>query len=123
MSKESGFWYSIKVTNAEHVVQIGVVQLQDKLPDTEEGDLDLQEFIAISAGEFLGVPGRSVGVPWDMLDDWELKQRTRNGNVYEFYNVMLIERCDGIARRRGLGRVPMSLWKDVKKEEVEIVLG
>lgn len=123
MSKESGSWYPIKVTNAEHVVQIGVVQLHDKLPDTEEGDLDLQEFIAISVGEFLGVPGRSVGVPWDMLDDWELKQRTRNGNVYEFYNVMLIERCDGIARRRGLGRVPMSLWKDVKKEEVEIVLG
>jgi len=78
-------------TFSQEDIQVGVVRIHDQhfvygLNATRSG-----EFIAISAGDFISVPGHSVGIPWTFLDEWELKTRTRNGNVYEFYNVMLIE--------------------------------
>lgn len=123
-SKISGCWYPVQTRmKNDQLVQVGVIQVHDELFKTNGKCTGLEEFIAISAGEFLGVPGQSVGAPWDMLDDWELRQRTSNNNVYEFYNVMLIEQDDGIAKRRGLGRVQMDLWKASEKEEIEVVLG
>ncbi|KAH7400620.1 heterokaryon incompatibility protein-domain-containing protein [Phaeosphaeria sp. MPI-PUGE-AT-0046c] len=122
-TKLGGNWFPVKSRmNANGIEQVGVVQLHDELCKTHETISEFEEFISISAGELLGVPGHSVGVPWDMLDGWELDRRSGNNRVYEFYNVMLIDLQGDIATRRGLGRVQKELWKDIEKEEIEVVL-
>lgn len=124
ISKHGGYWYSIRTRmNADEIEQVGIVQLHDDLSKAKKTLPGLDEFISISAAELLGVPGQSVGVPWDMLDEWELNRRTSNNRIYEFYNVMLIERHDGVAERRGLGRIQKDLWEIIEKEEIEVVLG
>jgi hypothetical protein len=52
-----------------------------------------------------------------------MKKRSDDSNIYRFYNIMLIGRRNGIAERRGLGRVEKSLWERMALEEVEITLG
>jgi hypothetical protein len=116
-------WYAIqKKSGLSSELHVGLVQLHD--PKSVLGTTtDISgEFIAISAGEFLCIPGQSVGLPWAILDEWELKRRTQDGNIYEFYNVMLIERHDGFATRKGLGRVQKAMWENLDLEEVEVVL-
>ncbi|CZR52493.1 uncharacterized protein PAC_02370 [Phialocephala subalpina] len=103
--------------------QVGVVRIHDqRLWNVSDGNF-LGEFIAISAGEFLAVPGNSVGIPWASFHKWEMTKRSDDGNIYRFYNVMLIERRNNIAERRGLGRVEKSLWEQMALEELEITLG
>ncbi|KAF2189359.1 HET-domain-containing protein [Zopfia rhizophila CBS 207.26] len=121
--KEDDRWYAIeRKPTSNRELQVGLVQLHDpKSEDWSTADVS-GEFIAISAGEFLCVPGQSVGVPWTMLDEWEMKRRSKDGNVYEFYNVMLIEGHGGIAMRKGLGRVQKTMWESLDLEEVEVVL-
>jgi hypothetical protein len=78
------------------------------------------ELIAISSGvEANG--GNSHGRSF--LEAWELDQRKKNNGVYRFYNVMWIEWHNGIAYRKGLGRVQMDLWDLLDLEEVDITLG
>ncbi|KAF2122240.1 heterokaryon incompatibility protein-domain-containing protein [Lophiotrema nucula] len=49
-----------------------------------------------------------------------LRQRIR---YYEFYNVMWIERKDGIAYRKAVGRVFKKAWERLALEEIDVVLG
>lgn len=42
---------------------------------------------------------------------------------YHFYSVMCIEWEDGVAYRRGLGRVPAELWETEELEEIHVMLG
>ncbi|KAF2276634.1 HET-domain-containing protein [Westerdykella ornata] len=42
--------------------------------------------------------------------------------MYECYNVMWIERKDGIAYRKGVGRVFKAIWDQVETEEVDVRL-
>ena len=42
---------------------------------------------------------------------------------HKFYNVLWIEWVDGIAYRKGLGRVEKSGWESADTEEIEVVLG
>ena len=109
-------------TFSQEDIQVGVVQIHDLDFMYGSNEIRSGEFIAISAGDFISVPGRSVGIPWTFLDEWELKTRTRNGKTYEFYNVMLIEGRNGTAERRGLGRVEKSLWESMQLEEVDVIL-
>ena len=43
--------------------------------------------------------------------------------VYEFYNVLWIEWQDGIAYRKGIGRVWKEVWDRQASEKVDVVLG
>lgn len=121
--RENDRWHTIEkkpISGCEF--QVGVVQLHNPNPEDWSTTESSREFIAISAGEFLCVPGQSVGVPWTILDEWEVRRRSKDGNIYEFYNVMLIERTGGIAVRKGLGRVQKAMWESLNPEEVEVVL-
>ncbi|PVI05636.1 HET-domain-containing protein [Periconia macrospinosa] len=123
-SRTQTAWFSIqKKAPSGESMQVGVVQLHDPFFDSESDIAIRGEFIAISAGAFLGVPGQSVSVPWTMLHEWELAQRTNNSNVYEFYNVMFVERCNDIVLRKGLGRVQKALWEGLEREKIEVLLG
>jgi hypothetical protein len=42
---------------------------------------------------------------------------------YEFYNMLWIEREDGIAYRKGLGRVWKEVWELQKFDAIDVILG
>lgn len=86
-------------------------------------DADQAEMIAISRGEFhIAMDSRPIGYPEELFQQWELAQRQKE-RVYTFYNVMWIERIDGVAARRALGRVLQRAWDSLKADTIEIVLG
>ncbi|KAF2019699.1 HET-domain-containing protein [Aaosphaeria arxii CBS 175.79] len=62
--------------------------------------------------------GRESGRHWKPDDS----VRADNGK-YRFYNVLLIEWKDGIAYRKGLGRVEQSFWDGAETEEIDVRLG
>ena len=43
--------------------------------------------------------------------------------VYTFYNVLWVKWEDGIAYRRGIGRVSKDAWEELPKEDINLVLG
>ena len=57
------------------------------------------------------------------IPEWTCAERPRSGNNYLFYHVLWIEWQDGIAYRKGLGRIVQGIWDDLSKDEVEIYLG
>lgn len=61
-----------------------------------------------------------------VLLEWELDEHPSANafdDVYEFYNVLWIRWLDGIAYRRGIGRVSKEIWKGLESEELDINLG
>jgi hypothetical protein len=57
------------------------------------------------------------------LEEWSIPERSKKGERYEFYNVLLIEWMRGIAYRRALGRVVKDVWEKEAQEMVDLVLG
>lgn len=43
--------------------------------------------------------------------------------TWTFYNVLWVERKDGVACRKGLGRVKRKVWEALDKKDVYLVLG
>ncbi len=78
------------------------------------------ELVAISRGyAFEGY------YPWG-VDEWTHDERPRagaRGSKYEFYNVLWVEWVEGIAYRKGLGRIEKSAWEDQELESIELILG
>lgn len=92
-------------------------------PSSWSYDAEEAEMIAISKGEFhIALGAQPIGYPEGLFQPWELAQRQKD-HVYAFYNVMWIERVDGVAVRRALGRVLQRAWDSLKAETIEIVLG
>lgn len=52
-----------------------------------------------------------------------VREELKDVMVYEFYNVLWIEREDGVAFRKGAGRVWKFAWEKECSERVDIVLG
>ncbi|KAG4423904.1 hypothetical protein IFR04_002899 [Cadophora malorum] len=77
------------------------------------------ELVAISTG--CAIEGQGA---CDM-DEWEHPDRPKGpeGSKYEFYNVLWVEWKDGIAYRKGCGRVMKSAWEDEEREWIDLVLG
>ena len=76
-----------------------------------------QEFIELSAGTVLNQETEAVS-----FDEWNTEECPRRSGRYDFYNVMAVERVDGVACRLGVGRVEKRAWEDLAKEEVDIVI-
>ncbi|KAK0711756.1 heterokaryon incompatibility protein-domain-containing protein [Lasiosphaeris hirsuta] len=61
-----------------------------------------------------------------ILLEWELDEHPsgdRIENTYEFYNVLWVRWQDGVAYRRGIGRVSLEIWDRLKLDELEVNLG
>jgi hypothetical protein len=43
--------------------------------------------------------------------------------LYDYYNVLWVEWIDGIAYRKGLGRVFKDIWDRQEPEHVHLILG
>jgi hypothetical protein len=49
--------------------------------------------------------------------------RYHSAYYYEFYNVMWIEWTDGVAYRKGMGRVLTEFWEQLQPESIDLILG
>jgi len=45
------------------------------------------------------------------------------GSKYEFYHVLWVEWVEGIAYRKGLGRIMRSAWEEQELEWIDLILG
>jgi Heterokaryon incompatibility protein (HET) len=56
-------------------------------------------------------------------DEWNHHERPRDKTCYEFYHVLCVEWKDGIAYRKGVGRVIQSAWEKTVRESINLILG
>lgn len=49
--------------------------------------------------------------------------RYHSDYYYEFYNVMWIEWTDGVAYRKGIGRVLTEFWEQLQSKSIDLILG
>jgi hypothetical protein len=117
---------------------VGIIRLNPKEELSEpEIRKEVYEFISISLGKVPIVSDLNVTLPalppdsvfrkefgGRVLEEWDLIiERHRSSAFYEFYNVLWIERCNGVAYRKGLGRVMKDAWERQDLEEIKITLG
>lgn len=101
-------------TFLEDLPQFGI-----PLPSHSEPHLRC-ELVAISRGyayEGYYTPG---------MGEWSCKERPKaggNGSKYEFNNVLWTELEEGIAYRKGVGRIEKAVWEAQELEWIDLVLG
>lgn len=78
------------------------------------------EVIIISAGIAHIDENESVKA-W--LEEWKCIDDVKDEDIYEFYNVLWIERKGEIAYRKALGRVWKDAWRRQPVEEIDVILG
>lgn len=93
------------------------VELLKQIPDEER--YHFKEFIEISEGTALN---SAVDERW-YLEEWELEERPRDSEFYEFVNVLCISRHEGICYREGIGRLLKGAWRSQDLESIEVTLG
>jgi hypothetical protein len=76
------------------------------------------ELIEISAGS---VEDRANNP--SSFDEWDERGCGRRDGLYEFINVLWIERIEGIAYRKVLGRVRRDVWEDEARASIKVTLG
>jgi len=106
----------------------GILQLNTKLEVSTEDDVQHCEkaannhtcdLVVISEGycvEGLRCAGMNE-------EDVEERPSVADGAKYEFYNVLWVEWEEGIAYRKGCGRVVKHLWDSQDPEWFDLVLG
>jgi hypothetical protein len=92
----------------------------------DEGSRERVELVEIATGKVANdaFPKSSNYYPgtW-IIPEWDCEKRPKQDKFYRFYFVLCIEWLDGIAYRRGLGRVETDSWDKISLEEVDIILG
>jgi hypothetical protein len=56
------------------------------------------------------------------LQEWQCIDDLQDCKLYEFYNVLWIERDGDIASRKALGRVWKNAWDHQQVEEIDVIL-
>lgn len=79
------------------------------------------QLIAISRGSIPNHDALASGL-W-FLDEFDLGERPKDGENYEYYNVLWISWEDGIAYREAAGRVLKDMWESLKPESIDVILG
>ena len=106
-----------------HGKRAGLIQLHDgslvsSLSHTLMDESSELELVSISAGTATSLRD------WYDLDTTDIIQgELCDANLFEFYNVMWIEWKEGIAYRKGLGRVSKEAWERQATEWIDLTLG
>jgi hypothetical protein len=77
------------------------------------------ELVAVSRG----YASNSLWYNENGLDEWNLQERPRLTSLYEYFNVLWVEREDRIVYRRALGRVLMDAWQSQNPKNSSLILG
>jgi hypothetical protein len=81
------------------------------------------EVIAISRGRALRrTENRKFNYHWQPFDEMRTHPETSQLAVYEFYNVLWIERNNGLAYRKAVGRIWAPAWERQKLIDEDIIL-
>jgi hypothetical protein len=80
------------------------------------------ELIAISQG-YANNRGRIPESKPLYMPEYNHEERPKSSERYEYYNVLWIEWEDGIAYRKGLGRVEKNMWEKQPLEWIDVTLG
>jgi hypothetical protein len=110
--------YSETVSYLQHIGSLYQVSLTSKQDSSSLGEGI--ELIAISEG---CAANRDLKNYYDSVLEGNHPERTQTFPNYEFYNVLCIEWEDGIAYRKGVGRVDKVVWDRQDIEWVELMLG
>jgi len=98
----------------------------------DEEDVDVGEMQIDTQADFDGVmkhekEGKETGLPCDLVAisrGFDFASPMEPGKeVYTFYNVLWVAWEDGIAYRRGVGRVKRKTWESLERNDIELVLG
>jgi len=84
----------------------------------ESRNMQRREFIAVSEG--------SARNDWNekgFFEEWDFEERPRNTPLYEFVNVLCVERKEEIFYRQGVGRVLKAAWVREKPTAIQVTLG
>ena len=57
------------------------------------------------------------------LDEWDIPERSRDSEFYQFYYVMRVEWEAGIAYRKAIGPVYKPVWDRQVREDIDVILG
>ncbi|KAI3327251.1 HET-domain-containing protein [Xylariaceae sp. AK1471] len=79
------------------------------------------EFAEIARGSMRNDTDLNVGL--NELEEWGLDERPKSGVLYEYYYVLWVEWREGVAYRKGLGRVHKDAWESQEREWIDLVLG
>jgi len=111
LSNAGGKWIGmLRIHSADYFEKKGV--------DLGKEKFKLQ-LIAISEGF---VPnGLKFG--YDYVDEYEMEERPKEGERYEFVNVLWVSWDGGVARRQALGRVAKVYWDELGADVLDVVLG
>jgi hypothetical protein len=102
---------------------VGVIQRWLVHEDANQSpDLETIELIAISR---MTLPSTDAeeGMCWLLAELFFRNMFLAPDEAYDFYNVLYVERLDGIAYRKSIGRVLKSAWEANSYEKVDVVLG
>ncbi|ETS78651.1 hypothetical protein PFICI_08504 [Pestalotiopsis fici W106-1] len=77
------------------------------------------EFVLVSRG----ITSKDHVGDHNGLEEWAQVPEIMDLSTYEFYNVLWIHRIDGIAYRRGLGRIWKDAWHLQLTEQTHVTLG
>lgn len=80
------------------------------------------ELVAISGGCALRTDD-DFWIGFQAFDEMSRKTELSEIDKYEFYNVLWIEREQGVAYRKAIGRIWAPVWKRQDLKDVEILLG
>jgi hypothetical protein len=92
----------------------GTVQPHDGLCRSDEAI----ELVEIATGFC-----RDTTSPWPGIEEVRHQERPRSGQWYEYYWVMWVGWTNGIAYRKGLGRVHRHMWEGLRGELFDFMLG
>lgn len=88
--------------------------------DPAERPIEVQ-LIAISQGS---VPNGLTDLEGTLeIGEYMAEDRPKDGDSYEYYNVMWISWRDGIASREAVGRVHKRMWASLNPSTIDVVLG
>ncbi|KAI0440901.1 HET-domain-containing protein [Xylaria telfairii] len=105
---------------------VGILKLCEPLvdgmegSDSEAGDGITLELVEIARGSVRNDAPKDKENP---LEEWVLDERPKGGILYEYYYVLWIEWMDGVAYRKGLGRVHKDSWESQAREWIDLILG
>lgn len=103
-------------------VWIGAMRLQEESPDNGRSLAGQEiELVEVALGR---VPNDTrQRLQYQVLDEWDHEERPKENDVYEYYYVLWIERIDGVAYRKALGRVEKRLWEAQERQDIDLILG
>lgn len=106
---------------------LGALQPDEELPPMSQEPKPMDEKSCVSCELVAISRGYAYeGYAEHGMAEWTYNERPKaggKGSKYEYYNVLWVEWVEGIAFRKGLGRIEKSAWEEQELEQIELILG